>query len=467
MLQINMNKLLLTILNILFFISALLTAQGQYINNNLRTLDNNRAIAADSTEKHLYRNIKEIPVSRKKNSSKLSFGGEVREQLRSFNPINWGDVPEGQNENDTYLNQRYMLHADLRLNSTFRIFTQLNSNLTLGKDVVTGIDRDELGIMQGFLEINFKPAHMSFRAGRQELSYGAERMISTRDGPNVRQHFDGLRSTIHIKNTTGDFIVFHPVTNNIGVFDNTTNRDNLIYGTYWTTVLKNYNILDLYYLRNDLKEMRVYTDTVNESRNSFGARLSKSSGSFFYDLETTWQIGTYDKYNLSAFHITTILGYRWNGPMSPRIQIRGAIYSGNKDSTGQEFNYFRPVSAKPPVTVMAPIGPANIILFAPEGEIRVMKKVGLVFRYFAVWRYSKNDGLYNSRMDRMVREADKPGDIKGTFITSGGNFQIDYYANRHLLISLSPGYFAAEEYIQNTGVGEDNKVLFATVWYRF
>jgi hypothetical protein len=462
-----MYRLPLIILYILFFISVFSQVHGQYINDNLRSFDNNRAIAADTSERNFYRQIKEIPFFRKDTLPKLSFGGEIREQLRSFNPINWGDVPEGQSENDTYLNQRYMLHADLRLNNTFRIFAQLNSNLTLGKDVVTGIDRDELGIMQGFLEINFKSAQMSFRAGRQELCYGAERMISTRDGPNVRQHFDGLRYIIHLKKTTVDFLVVHPVTNNIGVFDNTTNTNNLIYGTYWTTNLKNNNVLDLYYLRNDLKEMRVYTDTVNESRNSFGGRLSKSSGPFFYDLEATWQIGTYDSYNLSAFQITSILGYHWNGPMSPRLQIRGAIFSGNKDSTSQEFNYFRPVSAKPPVTVMAPIGPANIILFAPEGEIRVNEKVGLVFRYYVVWRYSKNDGMYNPRMDRMIREADKPGDIKGTLITSGGNAQIDYYANKHLIISLSPGYFAAEEYIENTGAGKDNKVIFATVWYRF
>ena len=462
-----MNRILLIILNILFFISVFSQAYGQNINNNLRTLDNNEAIAADSSERNLYRKIKEIPFSQKDNSPRLSVGGEIREQLRSFNPINWGDVPEGQNENDTYLNQRYMLHADLRLNNTFRIFAQLNSNLTLGKDVVTGIDRDELGVMQGFLEINFKSAQMSFRAGRQELCYGAERMISTRDGPNVRQHFDGLRYIIHLKRTTVDFLAVCPVTNNIGVFDNTTNTNNLIYGTYWTTVLKNNTILEMYYFRNDLKEMRVYTDTVNESRNSFGGRLSKSAGSFFYDLEATWQLGTYDKYNLSALHITSILGYRWNGHMSPRFQIKGAIFSGNKDSTGQEFNYFRPVSAKPPVTVMAPIGPANIILLAPEGEIKVNEKVGLIFRYFAVWRYSKNDGMYNTRMDRMIREADKPGDIKGTFITSGVNAQIDYYANKHLTLSLSPGYFAAEEYIENTGAGKDNKVIFATVWYRF
>ena len=217
------------IIYILFSFSSL---EGQYINNNLRTLDNNTAIAADTTERNLYRNIKDISLAQKNNSPKLSVGGEIREQLRSFHPINWGDVPEGQNENDTYLNQRYMLHADLKLNNTFRVFAQLNSNLTLGKDIVTGIDRDELGIMQGFLEINFKPAHMSFRAGRQELSFGAERMISTRDGPNVRQHFDGLRSLIHLKRTTADFLVVSPVINNTGVFDNSTNTNNIIYSLY-------------------------------------------------------------------------------------------------------------------------------------------------------------------------------------------------------------------------------------------
>lgn len=462
-----MKKFIFLIINIICIISPYSMLMGQYINYNLRTLDNNSAISADSTEMSFYRNIKQIPLSKKSNSPKLSLGGEIREQIRSFNPINWGDVPEGQNENDTYLNQRYMLHADLILNKTFRVFTQLNSNLTLGKDLATGIDRDDLGIMQGFLEINFKPAHMSFRAGRQELSYGAERMISTRDGPNVRQHFDGLRYLIHLKRITADFLVVRPVTYNIGVFDNSTNKNNLVYGTYVSTVLKKDNVLDLYYLRNDLKAMHVYTDTVNESRNSFGARLSKSKGSFFYDLETTWQTGTYGNSKLSAFHITSILGYRWNNPLNLRFQIKGAVYSGNADSTGEEYHYFRPVSARPPVTVMAPIGPANIILFAPESEIKVMENVGLVFRYFAVWRYSKNDGIYNTSMNRMMREADEPGNIKGTFITSGANAQIDYYVNRHLILSVSPGYFAAKEYISNTGAGKDNKVLFATAWYRF
>ncbi len=462
-----MKKPAFIIFIVICILSSFLNLEGQYINNNLRTLDNNTAIAADSSEKNLYRNLKDISLAKRTNSPKLSVGGEIREQLRSFHPYNWGDVPEGYNENDLFLNQRYMVHADLKLNNTFRFFAQMNSNLTLGKDIVTGIDKDALGIMQGFLEVNFPSAHMSFRAGRQEMSYGAERMISTRDGPNVRQHFDGLRYLIQLKRTTVDFMVISPVINNTGVFDNSTNTNNLIYGTYWTTSLTDNDKLDLYYLRNDLKEMCVYTDTVNESRNSFGARLSNTSGPFIYDLEATWQTGTYDNSRLSAFHITSILGYRWQGPMRPRIHIRGAIYSGNKDSTGKEYNYFRPVSARPPVTVMAPIGPANIILLAPEGEIRVMDNVGLTVRYFAVWRYSKNDGMYNVGMNLMIREADEPGDPKGTFITSGGNAQIDYYVNRHLILSVSPGYFAAKEYISNTGTGKDNKVLFATVWYRF
>jgi len=137
------------------------------------------------------------------------------------------------------------------------------------------------------------------------------------------------------------------------------------------------------------------------------------------------------------------------------------------DSAVKQYTFFPPIYANPAVIVIVPKGPADLILLSIQGEIRVMENVGLVVRYFAVWRYSKNDGMYNTSINRMLREADGPGDIKGIFITSGANAQIDYYVNRHLILSVSPGYFAAREYIKNTGAGKDNKVLFATVWYRF
>ena len=47
----------------------------------------------------------------------------------------------------------------------------------------------------GFLDIcsGGERNWIAFRAGRQELNYGSGRLVSVRQGPNVRQSFDGFK----------------------------------------------------------------------------------------------------------------------------------------------------------------------------------------------------------------------------------------------------------------------------------
>jgi len=465
-----MRRFLILLLHGLILFLLLTDLQSQNISNNLRSIDNNKAIAADTTERLMHRMIKEISLSSVNNLPSVSFGGEIREQMRFFDPVNFGDVPAGQSDHDIFLHQRYMMHADLRLNKTFRIFTQFNSNHTTGKNALTSTDVDQLSIMQAFLDIDFKvgQVYMGLRAGRQELSFGAERIIGTGDGPNVRQHFDGLKYSVKTNHAVGTFLLVNPVKTNYGVFDNTTNKNSRIYGTYWNFDLKKSNLLELYFLRNNLKEISVESDTVHENRNSFGVRLSNTGVNFYYDTEFTLQTGNYGFKNVSAFHLTSIIGYQWwDAPRSPRLQIKGSVYSGNKEAGGVKVNFFHPVSAKPPVHNMVPIGPANIILLAPEGGFTITEEITLSFRYFALWRYSVNDGLYTTRADHMTRIPDIGGVRKGAFVMNGFNSQIDYTFNSHFSFYISTGYFVAGEYIKNTGSGKNIRSVFITAWYRF
>lgn len=457
------------ILIVALSVNSLSLLRGQNINNNLRSQDNNRAIAADSSEWAFHRKIKEIPLSERQEYSRITFGGEIRQQMRAYYPVNFGDVPDGQEEDDIFLNQRYMLHTDFHLNRTVRLFTQFNSNRSLGKNSITTSDQDLLDITQAFIEFNIESSDMSLRIGRQELSYGVERMIGTSDGPNVRQNYDGLKYTFHLKSLTGDLLAIRPVKNSIGVFDNRINVNNLVYGGYMTVPLKGSNTFEMYYLRNILSAVCLEKDTVDEVRNSFGLRISRSKGSFYYDTEATVQTGIYNDRKINAWHLSCIAGYRWTkAALEPRIQIKATIFSGNKDSTHQEYNFFRPVSARPPVHNMVSLGPANIIQLAPEAELRLSPKTLLMVRYFSVWRYSEYDGLYSPKNDRLTRGPDESGqEDQGIFVTKGMLVQLDYTASRHFSFSLSGGYFAAGEYIENTGKGKDIKALFLTGWYRF
>jgi len=90
-----------------------------------------------------------------------------------------------------------MAHVDLHLWIWARFFGQLKSNLESGR---TGgprpTDRDELDVHQGFVDLAPPPDPqygLTLRTGRQELAYGSQRIISVREGPNVRQSFDAVR----------------------------------------------------------------------------------------------------------------------------------------------------------------------------------------------------------------------------------------------------------------------------------
>jgi len=50
----------------------------------------------------------------------LSLGGEVRERYEYFHNTSWGQGPQ---DDDGYLLQRYMIHADLHFGESLRVFS--------------------------------------------------------------------------------------------------------------------------------------------------------------------------------------------------------------------------------------------------------------------------------------------------------------------------------------------------------
>jgi hypothetical protein len=457
-----LKRLLLCSICFIFTFAAL---NGQGINKDLRSLDSNHILATDTNDWNVFRKIKEIPLTKYDNPANLSIGGEIREQLRVYHHLNYGDANP---DKDYYLLQRYMVHADLYINKNLRIFTQLNSTHVNGKNTIGANDRDYLGIMQAFIDVNLPSLPMRLRFGRQEFLYGSERILGPRDGPNNRQMYDGLRYTLNFKKITGDFILVNPVAFKPGFFDNIRIRDYLIFAGYWTFSFKNKNFLDLYYFGTSRKNVPVEAGTTSIYRNSLGARISKSPESFYYDIEGTLQGGSYNTQNIYGWHFTSIIGYRWNNiPLSPRFQLKGAVFSGNKDSTDNQINSFVPISAKPPVNDMLPVGPTNLVLFVPEGEIKLNKSLALMLRYFCIWRLRRTDGLYSTDMERMIRPPDKPGQNNGNYTAGGPAAEINYTTNKHFNISLTASYFIPGIYIKSTGAGKDLQAMIIKAYYRF
>jgi hypothetical protein len=444
-------------------------SNGQQI-NALRSLDDNEALAVDTTDWKIHRVIKDIKLKKDNLNPSVSFGGEIKEQMRSYKNMSFGDVKPGARDHDIYLQERYMIHADLRLNKNLRFFGQLHSNHIWGKDNISPeVDHDNLGVMQAFIDLNFNIHNpIVFRLGRQDLSFGSERMIGTRDGPSIRQTFDGARITVGLQKATGDFLVAQPVSYRFGVFDNKRNKSVLIYASYWTIPVANHSLIDFYYIGNSLKNLMFAGDTATETRHSVGLRFSNSVSPLYYDAEVIYQFGNFGTNTIMAWQISSIIGYRWNElSLKPRIQFKEGVISGDKQSGDGIINNFRPISARPPVNDLLPAGPSNIVVISPEAEITVFKGMTFALRYLAVWRLNRNDGMYSGDVKTMTRIADAPGLQLGKFIASGFVAQFAYVVNKHFTITAYGGHFFAGEYIINTGKGENNSSFSSILSYKF
>ena len=102
----------------------------------------------------------------------------------------------GPQDDDGYLLQGYLLHADAHFGKRVRVFAQLQSAIGSGRnDGPRLTDDDRLEAHQAFLDLKFgdEAKSRTFRVGRHEMDFGAGRSISAGEGLNVRRSIDGLR----------------------------------------------------------------------------------------------------------------------------------------------------------------------------------------------------------------------------------------------------------------------------------
>lgn len=116
-----------------------------------------------------------------------------------------------------------MLHTDLRLGSRFRFFGQLKSGIEVNR---TGgprpADEDLLDVYQAFIDVGLWRSGedvLTLRVGRQEMAFGSSRLVSFREGPNVRQSFDGARLTMNKAGWQVDTFATKPAETARGIFD--------------------------------------------------------------------------------------------------------------------------------------------------------------------------------------------------------------------------------------------------------
>ena len=413
--------------------------------------------------------LKYIPLN---DRGYLSLGGEARLRYEYFNQFNFGAGPQ---DDDGYLLQRFLLHADSHFGKRVRVFTQLQSAISSGR---TGgprpTDDDRLEAHQAFLDLKFgdEAKALTLRVGRHEMDFGSGRLISAGEGLNVRRSFDGVRVIYR----QGPWLVNGQINKLVsikpGLFNDSPDSSQTFWGLGATRARpKIRGGHQFAYIALDRKVGRFDQGSGRELRHTVIARTYGASddavGPFDYNFDTIFQWGTFKssarEIGIRAWALAADLGQTISRiPLTPRLGLRADATSGDTDPNDQHLQTFNPLFPGTSYSdTIGLIGAANTLALNPNLRFVVKEKWTVSTGTAFFWRQSARDGIYGIN----VAPLRSGGRSRAREIGTLPSARLDWRINRHLTYTSVYSHFFAGRFLKETPPGEN--VDYASTWLTF
>jgi Alginate export len=402
----------------------------------------------------------------------LSLGGQVRQRLEYFDQFQFG--MSAPRRSDVFLASRLRWNADLHATPYFRLFAEGKSSLVpTNRDLQGGNSNtfmDTIALQNGFADIVLPlsdQANVTLRGGRQELTFGHQRLVGVSDYTNVRRTFDGARSIVRAGDwTINPFWAQHVVVRQYQ--PNTSTDDEQLFGIYSTAPAHLLPMnLDLYYLGVDNKTAAFNGTSGREKRYTLGLRMWGKIGETGFDFETegAGQFGKVGGSDVGAGMFTAVLGYtlpvkEW----SPRVYFEFDYASGDKKPGGNvsTFNQLYP-SAHGFLGYIDYVGRQNIISPNAGVEVTPVRDLKLSLQQYFFWRASDRDALYNTG-----GAVTRPGTTtRALYIGAETDLLANYQFTYHLLGYMGYSYFFPGGFIHKTGRHKASNYVYAALEYTF
>ena len=405
--------------------------------------------------------VKYMPLGEGKTN--LTIGGDVREVYESYDHQYWGDGPQGQGG---WLVHHYLLHGDLHVNPSLRVFGELQAAFENGRNGgPRPYDEDKLDIHQAFVDFNCcrSQRKTTLRIGRQELYYGSGRLVDARFGLNTRISFDGLKIIIPSKRSNTEIFATRPTLLRPGIFDDPPDSKKWFWGIYNTTAVKPSVSLDLYYLGYKAGLQTFATGVGEFQSNTIGGRWAGKTGNRDFDEEANVQVGTFKNGDIRAWSVALYNGYTFQRVSeTPRVSLRSDATSGDNDPNDRHLGSFFPLYARGKYFGEADLnGPVNTIDIIPALDLHPRSDLLINLSYGAFWRESIHDGIYG-----FAGNLYKPGDAsRARMIGQQAEIDFNYFIMPHTLMRVVYQHFFPGRFLKETPPGQD--VNYVTVWFDY
>jgi len=325
----------------------------------------------------------------------VSLDGQFRLRYEYRDPLAYTNTPASTKTDDFFL-ERLRINLKFTVTDDIEVFAQPQDQRTWGQEPSVVADTKNLDIHQAYAEFrNLFGEPLSVKAGRMELSYGDQRLISPLDWSNVARSWDGAK----IRYAPADWWVeaFYTLINE-GVGAAEHNEFFGVYGSYIGVIDHEF---DLYALGRLLR-----TNTAVDEQGlagdqhdlTVGARIKGKAGGLDYSLEAMEQSGAINNNRISAYAYAATLGYSFDLPWAPRLGVEYTYASGDNTPNNDVHNTFDP---------LFPFGHyyqgyADVFSFKNGKDAAVYLKVvptagvSVHADFHTFWLASDQDGWYNA-----------------------------------------------------------------------
>jgi hypothetical protein len=443
-------------------------AQGAPKYNNLR-FDEDWSQFPDEGVDSLFDPIKKIDIS---DSVWMSMGGEYR--FRSEYWDNFGFVDAND---DTFVLNRFFLHTDWHFGDHWRLFLQGKATLSSDRALPGGeraaLDVDEGDVWNTFIQGNYSlnKLDLMLRLGRQELQYGAQRLISPLEWANNRRIFDGGVLRLKGQNKPWQLDIFSTIPVAVDRKElNEHHADRLFSGLYYTQKMDEGKCgFDAYLLAlNDIDDA-----AMDEDRFTLGGRIWGSvNDRLSLEGEVAVQFGEEDSRmatgneDILAWMIALQGTYTFKDTQwTPFLNLGLDISSGDDDPTDGDTETFRhlfPLGHAYNGFIDA-VGRQNIIdLHGSWGAWPVEKRIRLKSDIHFFWLTDDDDALYHAG-GGVVR----PGGVGEDEVGMEIDLTMLFKFNKHTSFLFGYSHFSAGDFIEDTGSSDSIDFMYSQMKFVF
>ena len=381
---------------------------------------------------------------------------------------------------NSYWLERVKLHVGYSA-KWFSAFVEGRGSYTTGDERDPNPETDgPLDLHQAYFTIgNHKEFPLSLKVGRQELSYGDERLIGAFDWNNLGRVFDAAKVRWQNEWFAADVFASHPVIPQDGKF-NVDNDHDYFSGVYATTTRVPKNSVDLYFLarnadRNAAADVPSPQFPQPSARDIYtvGGRIKSQAGQFHgfdYLIDGAYQFGDYADPRLvaggvsprldhSAFMTVVQAGYTFADVWAtPRLGLEFDYGSGDSNPTNHTHGTFEnlfPTNHKF-YGYMDFVSLQNMHDVRLTSSLKPLPRITLLAEAHAFWLADTHDSFYTVAGARRGGLGPTAGNAYGinpgysNFVGSEIDLVSSYAFSPQGIIEVGYGHFFRGDYIKQS-----------------